>query len=268
MDYNEDLVLDNEEVLESTENTETTAVEEMVGEQVETPAERTYTQSEVDEIVGKRLARNTAKIKREYERELEKRNRLEEVLKAGTGKESIDEVTDTFEKFYQSKGIKLPEKPMYSDRDVEVLANAEANEVIRSGYEDVVDELNRLTEIGVANMTAREKAYFKTLAEHRQGIEHQKELTKIGVTDVEYNSKDFQDFKSKFNSNTPIREIFDLYNKTKPKKEIRTAGSMKQTQVDSGVKDFYTEEDISRLTEEDLKNPKVWDAVRRSMTGG
>lgn len=265
MDDNENLVLEDTEVLEGTENTETTAVEETVGEQVETPAERTYTQSELDDIVGKRLARNTAKIKREYDR---KYNRLEEVLKAGTGKESVEEVTDTFEKFYQSKGIQIPRQTDYSDKDVELLANAEANEVIRSGYEDVVDELNRLTDIGVANMTAREKAYFKALAEHRQGIEHQKELTKIGVTDAEYNSQDFQDFKSKFNPNTPIREIFDLYNKMKPKKEIRTPGSMKQTQVNSGVKDFYTEEEISRLTEEDLKNPKVWENVRRSMTGG
>jgi hypothetical protein len=265
MDDNENLVLEDTEVLEGAENTETTAVEETVGEQVETPAERTFTQTQFNDAMRRRLARQEAQIRKKYE---EKYGHLENVLKAGTGKESVEEVTDTFEKFYQSKGIKIPRQTDYSDKDVELLANAEANEVIRSGYEDVVDELNRLTDIGVANMTAREKAYFKALAEHRQGIERQKELTKIGVTDAEYNSKDFQDFKSKFNPNTPIREIFDLYNKMKPKKEIRTAGSMKQTQVNSGVKDFYTEDEISRLTEEDLKNPKVWDAVRRSMTGG
>jgi hypothetical protein len=265
MDYNEDLVLDTEEVLEGTENTETTAVEETVGEQVETPAERTYTQSELNDIVGKRLARNEAKLKKEYER---KYSRLEEVLKAGTGKESVEEVTDTFEKFYQSKGIKLPQKPIYSDADIEVLATAEANEVIRAGYDEVVDELNRLSNVGVANMSARDKAYFKALMEHRMDTDRKTELTKIGVTDEEYNSKEFQDFKSKFASNTPIRDIFDIYYKTKPKKQIRTPGSMKQNQVDSGVKDFYTEDEIASLTEEDLKNPKVWDAVRRSMTGG
>ena len=34
------------------------------------------------------------------------------------------------------------------------------------------------------------------------------------------------------------------------------------------VKDYYSPEEIERLTEEDLDNPKVWEAVRRSMTGG
>jgi hypothetical protein len=53
----------------------------------------------------------------------------------------------------------------------------------------------------------------------------------------------------------------------KPRKQIQTAGSMKSIQTKE-VKDFYTEEEISRLTLEDLDNPKVWEAVRRSMTGG
>ena len=43
-------------------------------------------------------------------------------------------------------------------------------------------------------------------------------------------------------------------------------GSMKQSQGNV-VKDYYTPEEIERLTEEDLDNPKVWEAVRRSMTG-
>jgi hypothetical protein len=43
-------------------------------------------------------------------------------------------------------------------------------------------------------------------------------------------------------------------------------GSMKNAPVNE-VKDFYSAEEISKMTEEDLKNPKVWEAVRRSMTG-
>jgi hypothetical protein len=43
-------------------------------------------------------------------------------------------------------------------------------------------------------------------------------------------------------------------------------GSMKNT-VTKEVKDFYSAEEISRLTEEDLRNPEVWNIVRRSMTG-
>ena len=58
MNENENLVLDG------TENVETVATEQSTGEQVEQV--RTYTQAEVDEIVGRRLARNTAKIHKEY----------------------------------------------------------------------------------------------------------------------------------------------------------------------------------------------------------
>ena len=126
--------------------------------QVEKPVEKTYTQSQLDEIVGKRLARNSAKIRKEYE---SKFGDLESVLRVGTGKESVEEITDTLKKFYASKGIKLPEKPTYSDRDIEILAQAEANDIINSGFEDVVEEVDRLSRVGFENMTARDKAYFK-----------------------------------------------------------------------------------------------------------
>ena len=248
----ENEILVTEEVAENTENT----VEE-------TPV-KTYTQEEVDAIVGKAKARAKAKIEKDYQR---KYGGLEEVLKAGTGKESVEEMTDTFAEFYRNKGVKIPEKPTYSDKDIDVLAKAEAQEIINAGFEDVVEEVDRLTAVGVANMTAREKALFKVLAEHRQSAEQSAELNKIGVTEEVYNSKEFRDFASMFNPNTPIQKIYETYAKTtKPKKEIKTMGSMKQRQ-ETGAKDYYTPEEIERLTMADLDDPKVWEAVRRSMTG-
>jgi hypothetical protein len=247
-------------------------VTEQVTENVEVTTEetpKTYTEAEfnakLDEVLGKKLARREAKIRKEYDR---KYGNLEEVLKAGTGEDSIEGMTDKFTKFYESKGITLPKKPNYSDKDIEVLARAEANDIISMGYEDVVEEVERLAEIGADNMTAREKAYFKVLAEHRQKTERQNELAKIGVTDEEYNSREFQDFASMFNPKTPIAEIHALYTKTKPKKDIKPMGSMKHTPSDGLVKDFYTQEDIERLSEDDLMNPEVWKNVRRSMTSG
>lgn len=250
------------------ENMEKNLVTEEVAENVEQTTEettpKTYTQEEVDAIVGKRLARKEAQIEKTYKR---KYGDLEEVLKAGTGKKDVGEITDSLTKFYQSKGIKIPQKTDYSAKDLEVLARAEADEIIRSGYEEVVEEVDRLTELGASNMTAREKAVFKVLAEHRQNAERSQELSKIGVTEDVYNSAEFKDFQSKFNPNTPISDIFDIYNKTKPKKESKTMGSMKQGQP-TGAKDYYTPEEIERLTMKDLDDPKVWEAVRRSMTGG
>lgn len=246
-------------------------VAEQVTENVEQTTEQTqqtpkmFTQDEVNDIVGKAKARTKAKIEKDYQR---KYGGLEEVLKAGTGKESVEEMTDTFQKFYASKGIQMPQKPSYSAKDIEVLANAEADDIIRSGYEDVVDEVERLTQIGAANMTDREKAVFVKLAEHRQKVEKGRELSKLGVTEDVYNSKEFMDFAGKFNSNTPIADIYDIYAKTQPKKNIRTMGSMKSdTPPDNGIKDFYSYEEAVKFTKADFdKNPALYKKVQESMT--
>ena len=245
----------NENFVAETENVEVTTEQ--------TPI-KTYTQEEVDAMMGKRVARTEAKIRKEYER---KYGGLTEVLKAGTGKESVEEMTDTFQKFYASKGVKFPEKPTYSAKDIEVLANAEADEIIRGGFEDVVEETDRLASIGVENMTAREKAVFKALATHRQKAERGMELSKIGVTEAVYSSKDFQDFASKFNSNTSITDIYDIYKRTQTKKEIHTIGSMKSnTASNVAVKDYYSPEEARKFTQKDFdKIPGLYDAVVGSM---
>ena len=242
-------------------------VTEQVTENVEQTTEqtpKTYTQEEVDAIVGKRIARKEAKIRKEYDR---KYGDLTEVLQAGTGKQNVEEMTDAFRQFYAKKGLQIPQKPTYSEQDIEILAKAEADEIIRGGYDDVVEEVERLTEVGFENMTAREKRVFKTLAEHRQSAERGRELGKLGVTEDVYNSKEFNDFASNFKSNIPIRDIYNLYTKTQPKKEIKTMGSMKSNPgSDSGVKEFYSVEEARKFSKEDYdKNPALYEAVQRSM---
>jgi hypothetical protein len=251
--------------MENNENFVAEAATENV-EQTTEQTPKTYTQEEVDAIVGKRIARKEAKIRKEYDR---KYGDLETVLKAGMGKEDVGEITQDLREFYVTrKGIKLPEKPAYSTEDIHVLANADAEDIIRSGYEEVVEEVDRLTRLGVANMTDREKAVFKTLAEHRQSMERGRELSQLGVTEDVYNSKEFNDFAADFNPNTPIRKIYDLYTKTQPKKEIQTMGSMKSSNSkDSGVKEFYSVEEARKFTKADFdKNPALFAAVQRSMT--
>ena len=246
-------------------------VTEQVAENVEQTTEqtpKTYTEAEfnakLDEVLGKKLARREAKIRKEYDR---KYGQLEEVLKAGTGKDNVDDITDTFRQFYAQRGIQIPQKPAYSDSDIAVLAKAEAEDIINSGYDEVVEEVDRLTNKGVANMTAREKAVFKTLAEHRRSTERGRELSKIGVTEDVYNSKDFQDFAAKFNPGTPVKDVYDIYVKTQPKKNIRTMGSMKNSTGEDGtVKDFYTRDEALKFTKADFdKNPALFKAVEASM---
>lgn len=251
MNENETLVAEN--VAENAENT---------AEQ--TPAVKTYSQEEVDAIVGKAKARTRAKIEKDYQR---KYGELETVVLTGMGKKSVEEATESLKDFYTQKGVQMPSVPQYSDRDIEVLARAEAEEIINSGFDEVVEEVDRLTELGVTNMTAKEKAVFKTLAEHRSQTEKGRELSALGVTEDVYNSADFKAFAGKFNPSTPIRDIYEIYAKTQPKKEVKTMGSMKNTAGDSGgVKDFYSYEEAKQFTKKDFdKNPALYKAVQASM---
>lgn len=250
--------MENENFVTQTENVEQTTEQ--------TP--KTYTEAEfnakLDEVLGKKLARREAKIRKEYDRNY---GELVDVLKTATGKDSVGEITNMYREHYEKRGVKFAQKPEYTEEDIRVLAKAEAEDIIRSGYEDVVEEVDRLTEIGFENMTAREKAVFKVLADHRQSTERGKELAQIGVTEEEYNSKEFQDFAANFNPGVPTAKIFEYYRKTQPQKEIRTMGSMtNKSSGDSEIKDFYTPEEAKRFTTKDFdKNPALYKAVQNSM---
>lgn len=228
------------------------------------PPVKTFTQEEVDAIVGKRSARLEKKLRKEYDR---KYGGLTEVLEAGTGKKTVEEQTEAFRSYYESKGVEFKKKPQeWSIRDIEALAMADANEIISSGEEDVADEVDRLAELGLDNMTAREKATFKILAEHRKNADKTRKLAEIGADEKVYNSPEFVEFQKMFASETPIEKVYETFKKTQPKKEIQTMGSMKQSPVDKR-KDYYSPEEIEKLSMKDLEDPHIWAAVRKSMTG-
>ena len=248
--------MENNEILvaNATENVEQTTEQ--------TP--KTYTQEEVDAIVGRKIARTRAKVEKEYDR---KYGALTDILEAGTGTSGVEELTDTFSKFYESKGIEVRKDTKYSSKDIEILARAEAEDIIRSGDEDVIEEVDRLANIGIENLTEREKAVFHALATHRQATERGRKLSELGVTEDVYDSKEFKDFAKKFNSSTPIEDVYDIYSRTQPKKEHHTMGSMKNTNGgNSGVKDYYSYEEAKKFTKKDFdNNPALYDAVTKSM---
>lgn len=252
--------------MENMENLVTEEVAEKV-EQTTEESPKLYTEAEfnakVNEVSGKRAARKEAKIRKEVEKEY---GELMDVLRAGTGKETVVEIKDTFTDFYKKKGIEVRNTPKYNARDEEVLAKAEAEEIISYGYDEVVEEVERLAKLGVANMTPRDKAVFKVLAEHRQNAERSKELSGLGVTEAEY--KEFSEFAGKFNANTPTRDIYDIYRKMKPKKDIKPMGSMTNKSSEEGtVKDFYTRDEALQFTKKDFdKNPALYKAVTESMS--
>lgn len=240
------------------------------GEQfTDTPAEpeKKYTDADVDAMMRKKDAIRDRKIRREYEEKYKGTDELLSLLEAGTGKKGVDELKSTFTEFYKKNGVDIPEKTAkYSQRDLDTLARADAEEYISLGDDEVAEEVDRLANIGVANMSEREKAKFKILAEHRSKAERVKELKEIGVTEEEYDSADFKEFAKKFDSKTPMKDVYDIYSKTKPQKNIKQMGSMKSTPSDNGVKDFYTPEEARSFTLEDFnKNPALYKAVEKSM---
>ena len=250
--------MDNNEILEvnqTSENVEVTTEE--------TPV-KTYTQEEVDAMMGKRVARTEAKIRKEYDR---KYGRLETVLRDGLGKESIEEITDDLDNFYyKQKGIKRTQKPEYSQKDIEYLANRDAEGIISAGFEDVIDETERLQKLG-DQRNAREEAMYKALSKHLKTVEKNQKYADLGVTEDVYTSAQFQDFAKKFNSDTPAEEVYDLYKAKYPKEQPKTLGSMKNTNSgDSGVKEYYSPDEARRFTKKDYdRNPALFAAVERSM---
>lgn len=247
---------------EITENVEEQATEELVdgAKKEEAPVAETFTKEQVDEMIAKKLARKEAKIRKEYDK---KYGKLENVLKAGTGAETVEEMTDTFADFYTKRGIQIPSTPQYSDREMQILADAEANDIISSGYEEVVEEVDRLAGIGVDNMTPQEKMIFSKLAKERTRIESEKELASLGITKLD---DDFNNFANKLNPSLSLKEKYEMYTQLNPKKKVEPIGSMKSGQM-SKVKDHYSEDEISKMTLDDLNDPDVWEAVRKSMTG-
>lgn len=264
VEENENLVTEvTENVEETTE--QTTGIEQVEEPTITEPAEETFTKAQVDEMIAKKLARKEAKIRKNYEK---KYGRLETVLKAGTGEEDVEALTNTFADFYSKKGIDIPKEPTFSDKQVGFIAKGEADEIISAGFDEVVEEVDRLLEVGLDNMTPTEKAVFQRLATYRQNEEAKKELAKIGVGDKVLQDNDFVEFSNKLNPSLSIKEKYELYSQIKPKPKVETMGSMKNnTSKDSGVKDFYTRDEALKFTKADFdKNPALYKAVENSMS--
>lgn len=276
--------MEEEILVEETENADELTAEEEVREdaevetgdennqeksEVDTKAdkeEKLFTQEEVNEILSKRVARKEARLesrlRKEYE---EKYGQLERVVNAGLGTDNVEEATSKLSDFYERKGIKVPPRPEYSDRDIEILAEAEANEIISSGYEDVKDEVERLARKDLNTMSKSEKLIFKKLADERKRMEDEQDLASIGISKSAIEDADFKEFEKNLNPSLSLKKKYEMYQQTKPKKEVTKIGSMTGTK-ENKVKDYYSPEEIERLSDEDLDNEQVWEAVRRSMT--
>lgn len=234
-------------------------------EQVQPAAqpEKTFTQKEVDAMMAGRLARERTKHEQEVKREY---GSLMEVLSVGTGKTSPREIAEHLKTYYQGKGLSFPEQPAFSEKDIAILAQADAKEIIGSGADEVNDEVARLEKLGTDGRSPKENALLRVLTEHQQAQQRRADFLKHGLTEAELESKDFQELLGICSASTPAEKICEHYRLLHPKQDIQPMGSVKNTPTDTkGIKDYYTPEDVDRLTAADYKNPKVMERVRESM---
>ena len=256
-----------EENVEGIELTDTADADESISDEPEKEEVKMFTQEDVDKIVKKRLARQ----ERDYQKELSKYKNVESVLNAGLKTKSIEEAESTLREYYREQGVDLPEptKLGLSDRELQILGQAEAEEILDLGLEEAEKEANRLATKGHQNWNAKEQAIFNKLASTLTYEKQKKELKTIGADTKILDSKEFKDFANQFNSNTDIKNIYNLYSKTslpKENKNIEKMGSMKNNATEE-VKDFYTYEESLKFTRKDFeKNPTLFKAIEQSMT--
>ena len=284
--------MENEEMLEQTnetENVETQTTEEFEDKGIEltdtTDTEEQETvkekeevkqtlrellksnpeyQEEFNSLVKTRLDRKD----REFERELSKYKDTENVLKSTLGANDITEANKKLREYYENEGIKLPDvyKPGLSSRENEILGKADAQDFINEGYDSMLNEANRLAAKEYKNLNERERFTFNALAQALTEENEKRELLKIGAKEEVLKDKKFIDFKNKFNSKTPIGDIYNLYlvqdNKTKP----TPMGSMKDTTAQKEIKDYYSPDDVKKLTDEEWAKPGVFEKALASMS--
>lgn len=274
-----------EEMLETTnetENVETETTEEIQEEvnneaaeteeettDVEEKEEKTLTQAQVDHIIAERVRRmqNASKreqdnIRREYE---EKMTDIENIIKAGFGTENLEDGLSRITELCEEKGIVIPKREnRYSQSDLEVLAKYTANEIIADGYEAVDSELKKLANKGANKMTEREKLIFTNLNQAKKELDNEKELASIGVKPEILKSKEYKDFADKFTgSKFSAKEVYEMYTKeTKQKTKAKPIGSMINPNPKQ-EKDFISEAEYDKMTDKQIE--ENMDKIRKSM---
>lgn len=273
---NKDMNDSEEEVLVNTKDTSNNAenaddVQNNNNTQ-EPKEEKTYTQADIDKIVSQKTAKLERKYRKEEESRLSKSKQLEDTLRAGLGLTDDDDVLSKVRDFYKEQGIDIPEINTENNRDAEILGKADANEIIDM-YDDKDIEA-RANELAVkqkrGKTTARENAEFFRLGEYLTSKLEEKELKDSGVDTSILQDKDFKAFANNFKTGTKISDVYKMWKKMNgeedktPKKPAST-GSSQSTVPDNKDKEYYTPEEVDKLSSKDLDNPTIWKRVRESM---
>ena len=248
----EEIVVNDEMEVEQTtpENVETPTTEQKVEQQEFTPEQ----QRKINEIIQSRVASTKRSEEKKY-------RKLVNTIKAGMNADTddVDEITSMARKLYKDNGIDIPDEPIYSEEDENILAEADAQRIIDLGYDAIASETNNLS----TSKSSRDRKVYDALMRKKKELENMNSLEKKGVSKEEYQGKEFQDFAKKFNQDTPYTEIYEMYSKIN-KKEPSPIGSMKSVAKEEDVKEYYTPEEVDKLTDEQWEDDRIYNAVMKS----
>lgn len=250
-----------EETAEETNEAETT-------ENVEEAQEKMFTSEEVDNIKKRYKKRLENKLRKEYDK---KYSRLENVINAGLGTNNVDDATEKLTEFYEENGIKIPSSnstQKFTDDEIELLANAEADRFIRDcTYKELEDEVNEIEQtMKEDELTEREHLYYQRLKNELIRQDDEKAVLSLGISMSDLEKEDVKNYFAKLNPDLSLKEKYEMYLSSKPKKQNKKIGSMKTNTTNSQVKEFYTKEEALKFTQEDYDKIKgLEEAVERSM---
>jgi len=238
-------------------------------EEVGAEKQKIFTQEDLDRVISQEKARLERKYRKEEESKLNRAKQLESVLRTGLALSDDDDVLNKVKDFYKEQGIDIPDNKSVNKKDAEILGIADAQDIIDT-FDDTEIEAraNELAEKQSKGKTsARENAEFFKLGEYLTSKLKEKELETSGIDVSILQDKGFKEFANKFNSNMKISEIYELWervNGNAPKKPVST-GSSKSTVSDNQIKEYYTPEEVDKLSSKDLDNPTIFKRVRESM---
>jgi hypothetical protein len=252
-----------EEVLNTTDEVETNA--EDIEKQIEERANKI-----AEEKIEARLIRDRRKREREEASQRAKYEELENIMKTALDAENLDDVITKSKNFYKEQGINIPEtvsRLSLNERDEKVLAEADAREIISLGKAEMEEEANRIASIPEDERSVREQTIFNEVCRELVNLNDIESLKEKGYDTEILNDRDFSSFREQFNLNTPVSKIYEMYQSIKGTKPVqpKSPGSAKTNNSNNEIKDYYTPEEVRKFTEEDLDNPKLMEAIDRSM---
>jgi hypothetical protein len=261
----------NEEVLDEVvvnasqdETNQETNTEDDINERIEARANEL-----MEEKIKDRIARDRASQERKFNKELAKYKQLENVINAGLGVDNLDDAISKTSSYYREQGIEIPEyRDTYNDRQQERLAKLDAQDIIELGKEEMEAEANKIASIPLDKRTPYEKSMFDELCKKLMSLKDVDDLKAKGYKTDILETKEFIDFRNQFNVNTPIYQIYEMYNKINGQvvKQPASPGSAKTNATNNEIKEYYTPEEVRKFTEEDFdNNPKLYEAVEKSM---